>query len=62
MLLSVSCDVLKYFNKINEANVQCKLCDVTLAYRRATSSMINHLMINWIKHKEKTAEMDTGKR
>lgn len=36
-------------------NVQCKLCNVRLAYHRTTSLMINHLCI---KHKEKIAETD----
>ena len=37
------CFVWTSFNKINEKEVQCKLCQVKLAYHGSTTTMHNHL-------------------
>ncbi|KAK1172920.1 calcyclin-binding protein isoform X1 [Acipenser oxyrinchus oxyrinchus] len=49
-------NVWKYFEQINDSNVQCKICSLKRACHCNTSSMINHLKL---KHKEKTAEDDS---
>ena len=51
-------DVWKYFVKIEESVVECKLCACKLSYRSSTSAMINHLSAKHpsLKHPSAVAE------
>lgn len=38
-------NVWNYFDKLSDAKVVCKLCDVRLVYRNSTGAMNNHLKL-----------------